>query len=105
VTGADWHRRGGEQTKVEEEAFLLRLFTRRVTVGWTGLWWRWARVGLRLVGCCGATAGLLRPGEVQVSLLFFLFLFSVFFISFQFESDLNSYFICRFLIVLNLIRL
>jgi hypothetical protein len=23
VAGADWHRRGGERTEVEEEAFLL----------------------------------------------------------------------------------
>jgi hypothetical protein len=74
VAGADWHHRGGEQTEVEEEAFLLRLFSRRVTVGWTGLWWRWARVGLHLVGYFGQVS----PGEPPP--IFFCFLFLSYFL-------------------------
>jgi hypothetical protein len=74
------------------------IFGRRGTTGQVGLCWARA---------CWAAGGLLRPGKLGKS--FSLFFFSVFnflfCLSFQFESDLNSFFICRFLIVLNLIKL
>jgi hypothetical protein len=82
---------GGE----DEDELLTSVFDEGVSRADPGLCWP-VLAGLLVGLCCWAAGGLTRPGKVQVgfSLLFFLFLFSVLYILFEFIFEFHT--VCKY---------